>query len=340
MAPVLDGGDDRVQLDGAGGGSRALRVLPADPDPSGRRGCRGHAGAGPGRDGQAPPRVPARRGGPAGGPARRRHGSGARLRPAVERGDQGGHRPRRRRDHPRPGRGRRRPPRTRAPRARRGLPHRLGHFRHEIGHYYWPLLVHGAARCSPPAASLFGDERAELPPRRRSATTASPAPQPVGRSRSHQPVRHDAPVRGLGRDLCPLLAHRRRHAGRRQLQHRPIGPPPAVERFALDPQPGPDPPRPTTRSFARGRGRLVGADIRPQPDQPEHGVRGPLPLRARAGPCIEQADASSTSSCTPRRSPVASGPEACPSSARRDRRGRPRRHHPRPTTARSGPVSR
>ena len=101
-----------------------------------------------------------------------------------------------------------------------GEPYRtvLGHLRHEIGHYYWPRLVVDAGRIG----------RVPQPVRRR-ADLLSGRPRPALRRgggddvmgrHAREPVRHDAPVGGLGRDVRALSPHPRRSAHRAVLRHR------------------------------------------------------------------------------------------------------------------------
>ena len=93
----------------------------------------------------------------------------------------------------------------------------LGHYRHEIGHYLWPQLVDRADRPRPVPRPL----RRRASRLRRGAEAAL---RLIGGGRPglagppHQPLRHHASGRGLGRDLCPLPAYPRHAADRREFR--------------------------------------------------------------------------------------------------------------------------
>ncbi len=130
----------------------------------------------------------------------------------------------------------------------------LGHFRHEIGHYYWPILVDqpdvlGACR------ALFGDDREDY------AAAVKLHYDDLSDARSlldgqpHQPLRHHASLRGLGRDLRPLPAHPRHPADGGELRprrfHRSGTGPRAVPARRSTP-PGPTPARLSAKSSISG----------------------------------------------------------------------------------------
>ena len=133
-----------------------------------------------------------------------RAGRGLGLRPTLELGGEGHHRPRQRRD---PRSTWPRPTTVAGKRLRLELnePYRtvLGHFRHEIGHYYWPILVTGAdalGKCR----ELFGDDREDYA--QAVERHYRPGPHDDWADRHISRLRHDAPLRGLGRDHSPTIS--------------------------------------------------------------------------------------------------------------------------------------
>ncbi len=95
-----------------------------------------------------------------------------------------------------------------------GEPYRtvLGHLRHEIGHYYWPAIVEQNGQLEAFRA-LFGDERVSYEDALEQHYAGG---QDELGSHAREPVRHDAPMGGLGRDVRPLSPHRRRAGHRRR----------------------------------------------------------------------------------------------------------------------------
>ena len=133
----------------------------------------------------------------------------------------------------------------------------LGHFRHEIGHFYWQQLVTGdllrsSVTCSATSAELCRGDRPAL--QRGCAGRLA--------GQLHQPVRDDAPVGGLRRDVRALPAH---------LRH---------GRDCLGIRAGHGRGAAAVHVFSRPCHRCVGpAQHRAQPDQPQHGQGAALPVR-------------------------------------------------------------
>ena len=245
-----------------------MRRLRPDPDPAQRRRPR-RADELPGRrGGQAAPGGRARR---ARLPGRRQaRGPGERpgLRPALQRRGERHDRSRGRRDHHRPGRERRR--RTarsvRGPSSPSPTAPCSGHFRHEVGHYYEWQLVRGDGPDRRAAASCSATRRWTTRPRSTGTTREGP-PRGLG-GHLHLALRDDAPASRTspraGRTTCtsatPSTPRGRSvwWVRRASSPSRPAGP-----RFL--PRPGP-----------RGVDSAVGGA---EPDQPQHGQGGPLPVR-------------------------------------------------------------
>ena len=93
----------------------------------------------------------------------------------------------------------------------------LGHFRHEIGHYYFALVTPGQRAAGVRARCSATRPRTTRP--RWTGTTAT-ARRQGWQSAVHLVLRHDAPGRGLGRDVRALPAHPRRARHRRGVRVR------------------------------------------------------------------------------------------------------------------------
>ena len=138
----------------------------------------------------------------------------------------------------------------------------LGHFRHEIGHYYEALLVDD----DEPTSACASCSATRPPTTSRLSTGTTPRVRREGWEQNYissYATMH--PFEDFAETFAHVMhitRHRRHRAGTRALDGRPV-------RVLLVPRP---------------RHRGVGADEhRAQPDQPQHGRRRPLPLRAGAG---------------------------------------------------------
>ena len=187
----------------------------------------------------------------------------------------------------------------------------LGHFLHEIGHYYWPILVEpagrwaSAGRCSATIGPLRGGGEAPL---------RAPAGDRPGRQ-LHQPLRHHAPLRGLGGDLRPLPPHPRHPADGRNL---PLGATDTVGAGASARRTGVHPTRPVGST-------TFGDVVEPGWSSPTLSTRSTV--RSVIRTC--------TRSSWP---PTSSGswPPSTISCTRGSHVGKPMSEEPHPSTARSG----
>ncbi len=157
-----------------------------------------------------------------------------------------------------------------------GEPYRtlLGHFRHEIAHYYWDRLVRDAPGIEA-FRQLFGDEREDYGAALQRHYANGPPPD--WQERFVTSLRQHPPVGGLGRDLGALFPHGRHAGDGVRLRHagssaRDQGRRPFDRDRLRSPQRGPGP----------HRRLLAAADLRGQFDQPQHGDRRPLSVRAGA----------------------------------------------------------
>ena len=153
----------------------------------------------------------------------------------------------------------------------------LGHFRHEIGHYYWPILV-DQPDVLDACRALFGDDRADYAAAikqhyddpddgRRSWTSTH-----ISRYATMHPYEDWAETFAHYLHILDTLQTARSFG---------LGTTDPSEGRGDTARPGGDASRPDGGRLVRRRDRpLARAVLRPQPDQPFHGPRRPVPLRA------------------------------------------------------------